>query len=129
MGFLKDNLMRLILVCAVIIAFFFIAQYLTMDEKFYNSMLEMRKQKKFSGIVVEKYIDTFEHSTPMLKLNNNNNDVPLENEFWDSIMVGDSVVKIRGQAEINVYRNDSTKIILNYNDYYKEVIERSKKKK
>lgn len=61
----------------------------------------------------------------MLKLNNN--DVPLENEFWDSIMVGDSVVKIRGQAEINVYRNDSTKIVLNYDDYYKELIERSKK--
>ena len=54
--------------------------------------------------------------------------ISLENEFWDSIMVGDSIVKIKGQAEINVYRKDTTKIIFDYDDYFKDIIKRYKKK-
>lgn len=120
MGFLKDNFTKLIILVIIAIGFFIIIDYFTPNENFYKRMLMMRKQESYSGIIIEKYIDKAEHSTPMLRLTDTV--ISLENDFWDSITVGDSIVKIRGQAEINVYRKDTTKIIFDYDDYFKDII-------
>lgn len=125
MGFLKENLLRLIALLIMLIAFTFFIRYFTVNENFYNRMLKIRIEEHYSGVILQKYIDTLDHSTPKLKLTNTV--ISLENRFWDQVSIGDSIVKMENEAYITLYKVNKEKVIFNYNEYFKELIERKNK--
>lgn len=87
-------------------------------------MLKMRVEENYSGKVLQKYTDSSNHCTPMLKLSYR--DIPLENTFWDEVNIKDSIVKIKGESFITLYRKDKTKIILDYKKYFEQLSIKSK---
>ncbi len=97
------------------------AKYLSGSKDFYKNALENRKEESYSGIVIEKYIDSSQHCTPMLKFTQNLS-VSLENSFWDKVEIGDSIVKTKGQAYINLYKNNKLKQVFDYNIYFQNVM-------
>lgn len=125
MGFLKENLLRLIALLIMLIAFTFFIRYFTVNENFYIRMLKIRIEEHYSGVILQKYIDTLDHSTPKLKLTNTV--ISLENRFWDQVSIGDSIVKMENEAYITLYKVNKEKVIFNYNEYFKELIERKNK--
>lgn len=125
MGFLKENLLRLIALLIMLIAFTFFIRYFTVNENFYNRMLKIRIEEHYSGVILQKYIDTLDHSTPKLKLTNTV--ISLEKRFWDQVSIGDSIVKMENEAYITLYKVNKEKVIFNYNEYFKELIERKNK--
>lgn len=122
----KENIFRLIALTILIIVVIFIANYLTGNEAFYKRALNDRKNKSYSGVISEKYVDSSQHCTPMLRFTSNES-VPLENSFWDEVEVGDSIVKIKDQAIITLYKDNKIKQIFDYNEYFNELIQESKK--
>lgn len=123
----KENIFKLLVLAVLLVAFGFWANYLSGNEAFYKRALENRKEESYSGIVIEKYIDSSQHRTPMLKFASNTS-VPLENSFWDEVEVGDSIVKIKGQTYINLYKDSQLKQVFDYNAYFQNLMERKSKK-
>lgn len=109
----------------MLIAFTFFIRYFTVNENFYNRILKIRIEEHYSGVILQKYIDTLDHSTPKLKLTNTI--ISLENRFWDQVSIGDSIVKMENEAYITLYKVNKEKVIFNYNEYFKELIERKNK--
>jgi hypothetical protein len=87
-------------------------------------MLKTRIEENYNGKVVEKFTDSSNHCTPMLKLSDRN--ISLENTFWDEVHIKDSIVKIKGESFITLYRKDRTKIIFDYKIYFEELSAKSK---
>jgi len=127
MGFLKENLLKLVVLLIGIIIFFFIISHLNINGNFYDRMLKIRKEEHYSGVILKKYIDTSEHSTPKLDLTDTA--ISLENTFWDKVSVGDSIVKIKNKAYITLYKVNKEQMIFDYNKYFKELIMSKKNKR
>lgn len=127
MGFLKENILKLVLLTIGVVALIFASNYLTVNKNFYQRMMEERKERYYSGIVIEKYIDESDHSTPKLKLTNNSV-ISLENTFWNEVEIGDSIVKIKKQTFITLYKKNNEKIIFDYNQYFEKLKKRLDKK-
>lgn len=127
MGFLKENLLKLIVLLIGIITFFFVIRYFNVNGNFYDKMLKIRTEEHYSGVILKKYIDTSEHSTPKLELTDTI--ISLENRFWDEVSVGDSIVKIENKAYITLYKVNKEQMIFDYNEYFKEIIMRKKNKR
>lgn len=123
----KGNIFKLLVLAVVLVAVGFWVNYLSGNEVFYKRALENRKEESYSGIVIEKYIDSSQHCTPMLKFTHNVS-VPLENSFWDEVEVGDSIVKIKGQIYVNLYKDNQLKQVFNYNVYFQNLMERKSRK-
>lgn len=123
----KEDIFKLLVLAVLLVAIGFWANYLSGNEAFYKRALENRKEESYSGIVIEKYIDSSQHRTPMLKFTDNAS-VPLENSFWDEVEVGDSIVKIKGQTNINLYKDSQLKQVFDYNVYFQNLIDRKSKK-
>lgn len=123
----KENIFKLLVLAVLLVAIGFWANYLSGNGAFYKRALENRKEESYSGIVIEKYIDSSQHRTPMLKFTNSSS-VPLENSFWDEVEVGDSIVKIKGQTNISLYKNSQLKQVFDYNVYFQNLMERKSKK-
>lgn len=123
----KENIFKLLVLLILVVAIGFWANYLSGNNAFYKRALENRKEESYSGIVIEKYIDSSQHCTPMLKFKSNTS-VPLENSFWDEVEIGDSIVKIKGQTNINLYKDSQLKQVFDYNVYFQNLIERKSKK-
>ena len=123
----KENIFKLLVLAVLLVAIGFWANYLSGNEAFYKRALENRKEESYSGIVIEKYIDSSQHCTPMLKFTNNSS-VSLENSFWDEVEVGDSIVKIKGQTNINLYKDSQLRQVFDYNIYFQNLMERKSKK-
>jgi hypothetical protein len=121
----KENTIRLIGLALVVILFIFIANYFSVNKNLYHRMLEQRIEESYSGVILEKYIDKAEHSTPMLKFTNNKV-ISLENIFWDQVSAGDSIVKKENEAYITLYKNNGSKIKFDYNDYFNDLSKNSK---
>ena len=117
---MKENKIKLIGLIILVIVFVFIANYLNVNKDFYHRMLEQRKEESYSGVILEKYIDKSEHSTPMLKFTNNKI-ISLENVFWNQVNVGDSIVKMKDEAFITLYKKDSLSVKFDYNKYFEDL--------
>lgn len=122
----KEKTIRLGVLLLLVVIIVFCANYFSVNRSFYQRMLEQRKKESYSGVVSEKYIDKSEHSTPMLKFTNNKV-ISLENSFWDLVEVGDSIVKIKNQVQIKVYRNNNVIQVFDYTDYFERLIKNSKR--
>lgn len=75
----------------------------------------------FSGIVIEKYRDEWNHNNAMIKFKRGK-DIGIEDIFWNQIKIRDSIVKRKGELFIEVYR-DKKMFKLSYQpilDYYLE---------
>lgn len=118
-----EKALRLITLVIVVGIMIFIGNYLSGNKAFYKRVLENRKEESYSGVVAEKYVDSAEHCTPMLKLTNTNV-ISLENNFWDQIGVGDSIVKNKDEAYITLYKNNKIKQVFDYNVYFEELIQK-----
>lgn len=123
----KENIFKLLVLAVLLVAVGFWANYLSGNEAFYKRALENRKEESYSGIVIEKYIDSSQHRTPMLKFTSNTS-VPLENSFWDEVEVGDSIVKVKGESNIYLYKDSQLKQVFDYNVYFQNLMERKSKK-
>lgn len=119
----KENIFRIIALAIIVAIVAFWANYLSGNEAFYKRALKNRKEESYSGIVIEKYIDSSEHCTPMLKFKSNET-VPLENCFWDEVEIGDSIVKIKNQTNINLYKDNKIKQVFDYNEYFQKLKQR-----
>ncbi|WP_289659940.1 hypothetical protein [Flavobacterium panacagri] len=117
----KENIFKLLIFIVLFIMMLIWAKYLSGSKDFYKNALENRKEESYSGIVIEKYIDSSQHCTPMLKFTQNLS-VSLENSFWDKVEIGDSIVKTKGQAYINLYKNNKLKQVFDYNIYFQNVM-------
>lgn len=120
---LKNNLHKLLLFIGIV-SIFMLGYYLTPNKNFHNRMLKMRIEENYNGKVLGKYIDSSNHCTPMLKLSDRN--ISLENTFWDEVNIKDSIMKIKGESFITLYRKDRTKIIFDYKKYFEELSAKSK---
>jgi len=128
MGFLKENIFKLILLTIGVVVLLFASNYFTVNKKFYERMMEERIERYYSGIVIAKYIDESDHSTPKLKLTNNSV-ISLENTFWNKVEIGDSIVKIKKQRLITLYKKNNQIVIFDYNIYFKNLKEKLEKKR
>lgn len=124
--FKKESIFKLLILLVLIILMFFLSNYLSGNEAFYKRALENRKEESYSGIVIEKYIDSAEHCTPMLKFTSNSS-ISLENSFWDEVKVGDSIVKTKGETTINLYKNNQLKQVFDYKIYFQNILARKSK--
>jgi hypothetical protein len=61
--------------------------------------------------------------TPKLKVSSKT--ISLENTFWDEVNIGDSIVKIKGNAIIKLYKTDNSEIIFDYNKYIKKLSDKN----
>lgn len=122
----KENIFRLIALAILVVIVIFVANYLSVNEKFYKSILRDREKESYSGIVSEKYVDSSEHAAPMLKFKSSEV-ISLERNFWDEVEVGDSIVKIKDQAIITLYKDNKMKQVFDYNEYFNELIQESNK--
>jgi hypothetical protein len=122
----RDNIIKLIVLAILLVGAAFCINNLSGNEDFYKTALNERENRSYSGIVMEKYIDSAEHGTPMLKFASSNV-TALETNFWDKVEIGDSIVKIKGQAIITLYKGGKLKEVFNYNEYFDKLIQRSKK--
>ena len=82
-------------------------------------MFEDRISENYFGNVVNKYIDSTEHMTPMIELKDTV--ISIENKYWDQIFIGDSLVKLEGSSKIKVYRNKKFSFVLDYDAYFNEL--------
>lgn len=121
-----EKALRIIVLIVLVGVFIFIGNYLSPNEAFYKRTLENRKEESYSGLVAEKYVDSAEHATPMLRFTNTNT-ISLERNFWHEVAVGDSIVKNKDEAYIVLYKNSKIKQVFDYNVYFEELIQRSKK--
>ncbi|HEX8014208.1 MAG TPA: hypothetical protein VF465_03160 [Flavobacterium sp.] len=121
----KENTLRLIALTILIVIVIFFGNYFSGNRQFHERKLKNRMKESYSGVVLEKFIDSSEHCTPMLKLRNNEI-IPLENSFWDQIEIGDSIVKIKNQKHITLFKNNKIKEVFDYSEYIQNLIERSK---
>lgn len=96
--------------------YFYTNMKYTIDEDFFKEMLEERKQESYSGIVIKKYVDeSGKYPVKMLRLKDNTIAKPGK-DFWKTISVGDSIVKIEGADFVTLYKKDNTKISYSYKD-------------
>lgn len=116
----KGNVLKLLLFVILLTAMAFWANYLSGNEAFYKRALENSKEESYSGIVIEKYIDSSQHCTPMIKFTSNSSNAVI-NSFWDEVEVGDSIVKVKGQPNIYLYKNNQLKQVFDYNVYYQNL--------
>lgn len=116
----KRNVLKLLLFVILLTAMAFWANYLSGNEAFYKRALENSKEESYSGIVIEKYIDSSQHCTPMIKFTSNLSNAVI-NSFWDEVEVGDSIVKVKGQPNIYLYKNNQLKQVFDYNVYYQNL--------
>lgn len=116
----KRNVLKLLLFVILLTAMAFWANYLSGNEAFYKRALENSKEESYSGIVIEKYIDSSQHCTPMIKFTSNSSNAAI-NSFWDEVEVGDSIVKVKGQPNIYLYKNNQLKQVFDYNVYYQNL--------
>ncbi|MDX6189496.1 hypothetical protein SGQ83_09065 [Flavobacterium sp. Fl-318] len=123
----KENIFRVIVLALLVIVVIFLANYFSNNEAFYKKALENRKEESFSGIVIEKFIDSSQHCTPMLKFTSNSSN-PVVNSFWDGVAIGDSIVKNKGQATIYLYKDTLLKQVFDYEAHYQGLIDRKSKK-
>ena len=119
---LNNNFEKLIGII-ILIVFIMFAYYLTPNKNFYNRMLKNRIKEEYNGKVEAKYIDSANHMTPKLKLSSKT--ISLENTFWDEVNIGDSIVKIKGNAIIKLYKTDNSEIIFDYNKYIKKLSDKN----
>lgn len=125
--FRKEKIFKFLVLVILLIAIGFWANHLSGNEAFYKRALENRKEESFSGIVIEKFIDSSEHCTPMLKFASNSSNAVV-NSFWDEVEVGDSIVKVKDQSSIYLYKDSQLKQVFDYNVYFQNLIERKSKK-
>ncbi|MFW0737429.1 hypothetical protein [Flavobacterium sp. T12S277] len=123
----KENILKILVLVILLTAIGFWADYLSGNDDFYKRALENRKKESYSGIVIEKYIDSSQHRTPMLKFTSSSN-TAVVNSFWDEIEVGDSIVKVKGQPNIYLYKNNELVQVFNYNTYYQNLMAQKSKK-
>ncbi|WP_291286434.1 hypothetical protein [Flavobacterium sp.] len=123
----KENILKILVLVILLTAIGFWADYLSGNDDFYKRALENRKKESYSGIVIEKYIDSSQHRTPMLKLTSSSN-TAVVNSFWDEVEVGDSIVKVKGQPNIYLYKNNELVQVFNYNTYYQNLMAQKSKK-
>lgn len=121
---IKENVFKILLLVILLIAIGFLANYLSGNEAFYKRALENRKEESYSGIVIKKYVDSSQHCTPILKFKSNTS-IALENIFWDEVEIGDSIVKTKGESNINLYKDNQLKKIFDYNEYLQNLITRN----
>jgi|GEM_PF-4240454 len=112
----KSNIIKGAVFLCVFTGLIYWGNYLGSRE-FYKNILEQRKEEAYSGVVQEKYVDSSEHCTPVLKFEGGDTTY-IENELWDQIKEGDSVVKINGEYYISVYRKSGEILKLSYIDYF-----------
>lgn len=128
----KKNILKFLVLLTLLVAIGFWANYLSGNEAFYKRALENRIEESYSGIVVEKYIDSAQHCTPILKFTSSSSSAVV-NSFWDDAEIGDSIVKIKGQSNIYLYENNKLKQVFDYTVYYQNLMVRksniSKKQK
>ena len=103
----------------ILILFIMFAYYLAPNKNFYNRMLKNRIEEEYNGKVESKYIDSTNHMTPKLKVSSKI--ISLENTFWDEVNIGDSIVKIKGDAIIKLYKKDNSEILFDYNQYIEKL--------
>lgn len=122
----KETVLKLLLLVILVTVMAFWANYLSGNEAFYKRALENRKEESYSGIVIEKYIDSSRHCTPMLKFTINSSNAVVDS-FWDEVEIGDSIVKVKGQSNIYLYKNNQLKQVFDYNVYYQNLMARKSK--
>ncbi|MDR6760719.1 hypothetical protein J2Y38_000917 [Flavobacterium sp. 2755] len=122
----KENVLKLLVFVTLVTAMGFWANYLSGNEAFYKRALENRKEESYSGIVIEKYIDSSQHCTPMLKFTSSSSNAVVDS-FWYEVEVGDSIVKVKGQSSIYLYKNNQLKQVFDYEVYYQNLMTRKSK--
>ncbi|WP_128414791.1 hypothetical protein [Flavobacterium sp. Root186] len=104
-----------------IFAIFFLSDHLYTDKKRYNDGLKNIQEENFQGLVIDKGFEKYNHNAAMIYLNNDTK-FSVFGQFWPKIMIGDSIVKKRGETIITVYRNNKKFILDN-----KDILESWKK--
>ncbi|SEN64901.1 hypothetical protein SAMN05444671_2018 [Flavobacterium sp. CF108] len=122
----KENVLKFLILVILLTVMAFWANYLSGSEAFYKRALENSKEESYSGIVLEKYIDSSQHCTPMLKFTSSSSNAVV-NSFWDEVEVGDSIVKVKGQSSIYLYKNNQLKQVFDYKVYYQSLMARKSK--
>lgn len=82
----------------------------------YDNVVKSYRQEKFSGVIVDKFIDKEEHmSKKVIVRDKYGEKVVLFNleagGLYDYLIVGDSVIKNDGEIKLRVIRNDIDTII------------------
>lgn len=107
----------LILVSIVLVATF-------NSEKYHNKarceIYERILQENFSGIITMKFKNPNSHLRPTIEVHEKRFDIHLDKSgFYDFVMVGDSLIKEKGNPAISIYRNGEylKTFILDYECY------------
>ena len=81
------------------------------------------KRRHFNGLIIEKYIDSSAHNTYSLRLDNSKIYRLVGFDYinggnssvYDSILVGDSLIKHKGSLDLIIVRNDQKMIFTHDN--------------
>lgn len=78
----------------------------------YEKALKNIQEQSFQGIVIDKGFEKFNHNAAMIYLSNETKFSPF-GQIWAKIIIGDSIVKKKGETIITVYRNNKKMILDN----------------
>ena len=108
----------------ILLVIVFGIQYINTDkDQEYVGLLANMLDKKYEGVILEKFIDYDNHAMRTIILNNGNR-TSVNSDFYTKINIGDSISKKEGDSIIWLYKN---KDILTFD--YKEWVERIKRLK
>jgi len=108
----------------ILLVIVFGIQYINTDkDQEYVGLLANMLDKKYEGVILEKFIDYDNHAMRTIILNNGSR-ASINSDFYTKINIGDSISKKEGDSIIWLYKNKDT---LTFD--YKEWVERIKRLK
>lgn len=108
MGFLEKNKLLFILFLLILILYFFKCS----KHDIKKQQIKINLDLEYNGIIKNKFIDKFEHSWPVIVLNNEKK-IYVPDNIYHKIQIKDSVFKRKESLLIMVFR-DSQTIKLSY---------------
>lgn len=108
-----------LIICAIgtIIIFIWFNSIRLSPEKEIKRAVDAYRVEEYSGIIINKFIDKDEHNFKKVIINENNQervilfDIELGGLF-DFLSIGDSIIKTKGNLQVNVIRNNIDTLIV-----------------
>lgn len=91
----------------------------------FERMYIRKKNKHFSGIIIKKEIQRDNHSMTVVYINSK--PIGVYPSFYESIDVGDSIIKKKGDFRIKLYKKNGIFLEFDYDSLYKRSYSREYK--
>lgn len=72
-----------------------------------GDFLDELREKEIKSIVSKKYIHHDHHNIPFLVYGNKDS-IVIERDWWDKILVGDSIIKPKGSLDVIIKNSNTT---------------------